>query len=236
MKRTASTARGTTSTVLGILGETGGLLLQLLLVWVGVELVFSDTPDDATGNLLIWCIVATVYLLVTIVGLQLVVWLDQPDPPVVRLIIANRLTRVLSSVLTFGASLLGLREAFELIISIGTKSHDALLEIAAVWAMLLSWALFNWGYARIYYGRYHRASEPPLVFPGTSEPRLTDFAYLAFTNATTFGVSDVLVTSPRLRWTIVWHSTFAFFFNSVIIVLSINVVTDAGFFKNLLGS
>ena len=57
--------------------------------------------------------------------------------------------------------------------------------------------------------------------------------YLAFTNATTFAVSDVQVTSTRMRWTIVWHTTIAFFFNALIIVLTMNVVANGRFFADL---
>src|SRR5690606_22837454 len=117
---------------------------------------------------------------------------------------------------------------------IGQDAADPLLEFSASWTMLLSWALFNWGFARIYYSRYHRAAEPPLLFPGTNEPRLTDFVYFSFTNATTFGTSDIQVVTSRMRWTVIWHTTFAFFFNALIIVLSMNVIAKGDLFSSLL--
>ena len=142
-----------------------------------------------------------------------------------RALVGHPLSRLLSTALTFGASALGLWEAVTLIVSIKEDQVDALVETSAIVAMLLSWAIFNWGFARIYYSRYHRAESPPLVFPNTPQPRLTDFVYFAFTNATTFAVSDVQVTSSRMRWTVVWHTSLAFFFNALIIALSMNVIS-----------
>ena len=90
-----------------------------------------------------------------------------------------------------------------------------------------SWALFHWGFARIYDRRYRRSEVPPLIFPGTDTPRLPDFVYFSFTNATTFSVSDVLVQSSRMRWTVVWHTTFSFFLNALIIVLAFSTIINA---------
>jgi uncharacterized membrane protein len=94
--------------------------------------------------------------------------------------------------------------------------------------MLLSWALFHWGYARIYERRYRMAPTPPaLLFPGTDQPRIVDFVYFSFTNATAFSVSDVQVMTPRMRWTVVWHTTFAFFLNALVIVLAFSTILQA---------
>lgn len=136
------------------------------------------------------------------------------------------------SIIAIGV-IVDLREAFVLIANIGQEIVDPLVEFTAIWTMLLSWAMFNWGYARIYYARYHRAAVPPLEFPSTESPRLTDFVYFAFTNATTFAVSDVRVTSSRLRWTVAWHTMFAFFFNALIIVLTMNVIAKGHLFSAL---
>jgi uncharacterized membrane protein len=37
-----------------------------------------------------------------------------------------------------------------------------------------------------------------------------------------------------MRWTIVWHTTLAFFFNALIIALVINVITKGEFLSQLL--
>jgi len=228
--------RTTTGAVLSISGEILGLLLQLVLVWLGAHIIWGSEgqiDEEEAVILIVWCLVASLYLGLTLLWLNVLVRIDTPDPAATRLLVGHPLTRMLSMVLTFGASLLGLTVALDLITSLGRDVHNPFLELSAVWAMLLSWVLFNWGYARIYFSRFHRAPQPPLEFPGTDDPRLVDFAYFAFTNATTFSVSDVKVVHTHMRWTVVWHTTLAFFFNALIIVLTMNVISNGSFFTEL---
>ncbi|PRI12464.1 DUF1345 domain-containing protein [Leucobacter massiliensis] len=222
--------------VVSIGAEAFGLLLQLLLVGLGWQIIWGsegELAEDEALLLILWCLVATLYLGLTLIWLNVLVRLDTPDPAVARLMVGHPITRLLSMAFTFGASLLGLTVALDLITSIGKDIHDPLLEGSAVWAMLLSWVLFNWGYARIYFSRFHRSARPPLEFPDTDQPRIVDFAYFAFTNATTFAVSDVRVLDTRMRWTVVWHTTLAFFFNALIIVLTMNVIANGSLFAAL---
>ncbi|MBP1326782.1 putative membrane protein [Leucobacter exalbidus] len=206
-----------------------GILMQVWLVWVGADLLWGpdhpNDPDDLTV-LLTWCIIATVYLGATAITLSVKAQSPHADSQLTRTVIGHPLSRLLSVVFTFGASLIGLVVAIDIITDLGHDRHDTAFEAAGVWAMMLAWVMFNWGYARIYFSLYHRAKVPPLAFPGTDDPRLVDFAYLAFTNATNFSVSDVQVLSTRMRWTIVWHTTLAFFFNALIIGLIINVLAN----------
>jgi len=226
-------APSASTSALSIGNEIVGLLAQLLLVFLSARIIWAEDDDLDTLRLLGWCLVASLYLGGTILMLNILVRIDQGDPPATRIIIRHPLTRVLSTVLTFASSLLGITVALELIVNIGTADREPFSEFSAVWAMLLSWSMFHWGFARIYFSRYHRAAEPSLLFPGTDEPRLIDFVYLAFTNATTFAVSDVQVTATRMRWTIVWHTTLAFFFNALIIALTMNVISSGALLSDL---
>lgn len=212
-----------------------GILMQLWLVTLAAELLWGTDDSSDIYLLLAWCAVATVYLGATAITLTVAARREQPDAAGTRRIVGHPVVRVLSMLFTFGASLLGLSVAVDLITSLGLDQHDTTSEAAAVWAMLLSWVMFNWGYARIYYSRYLRAKKPPLLFPGTPEPKLVDFAYLSFTNATAFSVSDVQVLSSRMRWTIVWHTSIAFFFNALIIVLTMNVIANGTMFARVFG-
>ena len=217
---------------LTLTGEVIGFAAQLALVYFGVRILIES--DELVELLLrfAWCVIAFVYLLVTVLGLNILVRFDQPDPVAARILIGHPLTRVLSTVITLVASLLGITMALNLLSDLGGGTNEPVSEFSAISAMLLSWALFNWGYARIYLSRYYREPEPPLVFPNTPQPRLVDFVYLAFTNATTFAVSDVQVVSSRMRWTLVWHTTLAFFFNAIIIALILNVVVNGSLFTD----
>ena len=227
--------RSTAASVFSIGGEVVGILMQVLLIFLGARIIWGEDETLDSLRLIAWCVVASLYLGSTILWLNILVRIDHPDPPATRTIVRHPITRVLSTLLTFGASLLGISVALDLILTLGNEDREPFSEFNAVWAMLLSWAMFHWGFARIYFSRYHRATRPPLVFPGGDEPRLLDFVYLAFTNATTFAVSDVQVLTTRMRWTVVWHTTCAFFFNALIIALTMNVISSGTLLQDLLG-
>lgn len=212
--------------------------MQVWLVWVGGRVLWGDDDADDPNNLgllLGWCLIASLYLVATVVTLTVTARSPRRDSPLTQRIIGHPLSRWLSVIVTFGASGIGISVAIELIIDQSLEVGNPYLEALGVWAMLLSWSMFNWGYARIYFSRFLRAKTPPLVFPGTPEPRLIDFAYFAFTNATNFSVSDVQVVDSRMRWTVVWHTTLAFFFNALIIGLTINLLINGKLFTDLLG-
>lgn len=205
------------------------LLVQLGLIALGATLILTEDADSTMDVLAWWCLVGTLYWLAAVIAVGISVrrgpertprWLQQVEAhPVVGLI---------STTATFAASLVGIVAASEILLLRDDPDWAGWVEPVAVWAMLLSWALFHWGYARIYDRRYRRAPQPaPLVFPGTPAPRLVDFVYFSFTNATTFSVSDVIVQTSRMRWTVVWHTTFSFFLNALIIVLAFSTIIGA---------
>lgn len=228
------------TTPLMVTGEVVGFLVQGLLVVLGWSIVSSGATDteQIIIPLVIWCIVASAYLGAVIVLLNILARRHRDESRPVRALIAHPVARAFAVVTTFLSSLIGLTVAIDLIVSLGLDVRDVLFEICAVWAMLLSWAMFNWGFSRIYYSRYHRGiahegSRPALEFPGTTTPRLVDFVYFSFTNATAFSVSDVQVTTTRMRWTVVWHTSLAFFFNALIIVLSMNIIASGQLIERL---
>jgi uncharacterized membrane protein len=67
-----------------------------------------------------------------------------------------------------------------------------------------------------------------LDFPGEDPtPDYWDFAYFAFVLGMTFQVSDVQVTSQRLRRAALLHGLLAFVFNIGVVALSVNVAATA---------
>ena len=63
-----------------------------------------------------------------------------------------------------------------------------------------------------------------LVFPGTAEPDYWDFTYFALVISMCFQTSDVAVTSAGLRREVMLHSVLSFFFNVIILAITVNVV------------
>jgi uncharacterized membrane protein len=64
-----------------------------------------------------------------------------------------------------------------------------------------------------------------LDFPGEKgEPDYWDFLYFSFVIGMTFQTSDTAISSRALRRQTLGHSILAFFFNTVILALSINIM------------
>lgn len=118
--------------------------------------------------------------------------------------------------------------------AIGVELHQARLEQAlAAWrvagvgvTVVLSWLFIHTILAQHYAHDYYlrEGSGPGLLFPGkTTEPNYWDFAYFAFTIGVAAQTADVSIASPRIRRVVLAHAVLAFFFNTAILALTINV-------------
>ena len=61
--------------------------------------------------------------------------------------------------------------------------------------------------------------EPGLEFPGTRTGDFADYRYFALAVATTFGATDVSITTPAMRRVVNLHTLLTFVYNSVIVAL-----------------
>jgi uncharacterized membrane protein len=98
----------------------------------------------------------------------------------------------------------------------------ALLSAPLGWLMLHLLMAFH--YANLYYWDPRGKGGSGLNFPDTPEPGATDFLYYSFVIGMTAQVSDVQVTSTRIRRTTLGHSIVAFFFNTVLIAMAVNAI------------
>ena len=94
--------------------------------------------------------------------------------------------------------------------------------ITLIGSWFLVGTLFCFHYAHLYY----RRGEPhkPLKFPGGEEnPNYWDFLYFSFTLAVAVQTSDVSVQTGAMRKIVLGQSVLTFFFNLVVLGLSINI-------------
>jgi uncharacterized membrane protein len=99
--------------------------------------------------------------------------------------------------------------------------------------VISSWALVNTVYGLRYAHAYYGDSDEPgvhqhaggLTFPGDRPPDYFDFAYFSFVVGMTCQVSDVQITSRRMRRITLIHSVLSFGFNTLILALLINTVS-----------
>ncbi|MCD2440843.1 DUF1345 domain-containing protein [Agromyces sp. SYSU K20354] len=201
-------------------------MVQLLLLLLGLGFLTASDEASSVVLLLGWCVLGTVYGSVVAIALGLRRhWKPARRPTRFEL---NPVTHLFSLVAAILASLVGVGAALQHVFLDPSDEFGPLIDIIGVWAMILAWGLLHWGYAQSYHPLYYREDQPAMRFPETPVPGITDFVYFAFTIGTTFATSDVEVNSSRIRWRVVGHSILSFFFNGLIIVLALGIITGAG--------
>jgi uncharacterized membrane protein len=96
--------------------------------------------------------------------------------------------------------------------------------VLSAWTFLQ--VMFALHYAGVYFSRAASGIHAGLEFPGMPRPGWMEFFYQAFTIGCTFASSDVNVTSKRMRRICVIQGIVGFFFNAVILALSINIAAN----------
>ncbi len=97
--------------------------------------------------------------------------------------------------------------------------------LAVSW--LLTQAVFALRYAHEFYTRTDGAAvDGGLDFPKEDRPDYWDFLYFAIVLGMTFQVSDVQITSRKLRRLATLHGLLGFLFNTVIIALTVNLASS----------
>lgn len=104
-------------------------------------------------------------------------------------------------------------------------AHIALagLTIASSWAFTQT--MFALHYAHDYYLCAIRGEHGGLDFPGGHPPDYGDFLYFACVIGTSGQTADVSFSSRRMRRTGTVHCVLAFFFNTTLVALTINIAS-----------
>lgn len=129
-----------------------------------------------------------------------------------------------SCVFSLFAATVVLRKARQL----APEASDALVALcltAVVSAWLLTHSTYTLRYARLFY-REDDDGIGGLEFPGADKrpPDDLDFAYFAFTLGMCFQVSDVTISSHRIRRTALVHALISFAYNTTVVALALNLV------------
>jgi uncharacterized membrane protein len=130
----------------------------------------------------------------------------------------------------------GLASLVALAFVVGARSGPPAPRIAlACFAVVLSWLLvhtmFAMHYAHAYYGDLDPGPDYKmrggLAFPGHHPPDYWDFLYYSAVIGMTCQVSDVQVTSHAMRRITLAHGVLAFFFNTGVLALAVNIIAAA---------
>ena len=103
--------------------------------------------------------------------------------------------------------------------------HIALVAVT----LFASWFMLHTTFCFRYAHEYYTASGPDctldggLDFPHEKHPDYLDFGYFSIVLGMTFQVSDVQITSRKLRRLATLHGLISFIFNTVIVALTVNI-------------
>ena len=107
--------------------------------------------------------------------------------------------------------------------------YIALAALTVVSSWLLVHTVLALHYTHVCYHIAEESREKPpnvgVVFPNEPQPDFLDFAYFSFVIGMTCQVSDVQITSRRIRRIALLHGLLSFGFNTVILVLSLNLAS-----------
>ncbi|MGE0716385.1 MAG: DUF1345 domain-containing protein [Alphaproteobacteria bacterium] len=174
-----------------------------------------------------------VFFLVYLAATAVVAWSATPDSIRARSEDADEGIAVIF-LLTIASVVLSLGAIFALV-SRGEALPAAHLALAAG-SVLLGWltlhTIFGFHYAHVFYAEAE--DSPPderhdaegLAFPATDAPGIWEFLYHAFVIGMTAQVSDVEVVSTRMRRIVLVQSIVAFFYNTVLLALAVNIAAS----------
>jgi uncharacterized membrane protein len=111
--------------------------------------------------------------------------------------------------------------------------HFVLHLVLTLVTVVVSWTLVHTVYSLRYAHAFYGDSDEPganrhaggLIFPGNRPPDYFDFVYFSFVVGMTCQVSDVQITSRRMRRITLFHGVLSFGFNTLILALLINIIS-----------
>ncbi len=140
-------------------------------------------------------------------------------------------SRAFVFILVLVSSLTSMAIVLSLIISDNFTEQKLLYITVSIAGMLFSWMIvhttFCFHYAFIYYGDDEQTPETHaegLEFPNEKAPDYLDFAYFAFVIGMTFQVSDVEISSRRIRRLALAHGLLSFALNTFVVALTVNLI------------
>lgn len=104
-------------------------------------------------------------------------------------------------------------------------AHIALAALTIVSSWAFTQIMFALHYAHDYYATVVHGEHGGLEFPGGQPPDYGDFLYFASVIGTSGQTADVSFTSRKMRRTGTVHCVLAFFFNTTLVALTINIAS-----------
>lgn len=194
------------------------------VIGLSALLVFPRTIAGPTRALAAWDVGVSLYLVLAWTmmargSVQKMRWRAKRQDDGALVVLALTIIASVASLAAIVLELIGIKNQAP---SVQT-SHIAL----AVGTIVCSWCLvhtaFALHYAHEFYADDKARARTCLEFPGTSQPDYLDFLYFSFVIGTTSQTADVNIASRQMRRLALVHGVIAFFFNTTLLALTINI-------------
>lgn len=139
------------------------------------------------------------------------------------------LTIILLAIAASFAAIAGLIVQAKLPTTDGTEK--LLLGALAVVTIMTSWGVTQVAFALHYAHDYYRPEAGSdagagFIFPGCEQPDYWDFLYFSTSIGATSQTSDTSIRSRALRRLVTLHAVVAFFFNTAVLALTVNIAAS----------
>lgn len=105
-------------------------------------------------------------------------------------------------------------------------SHFALAGLTIGTSWLFVHTMFALHYAHDFYASILKGAHGGLLFPNEGKPDYADFLYFSLIIGTSAQTADVSFASRSMRRTGLFHCVLAFFFNTTLLALTINIASS----------
>jgi len=168
-----------------------------------------------------WIATAAVYLIWTWASIA------KMTAPAIEIVIQQRSpSRGPADTIIVIASIASLGGVAYLLIAGTAKGPDASIAAAVGFlSVIASWLVVHAVYTLRYAILYYTEPVGGIDFNQDDKPTFADFAYLAFTIAVTYGVTDTAVKNRAIRKSVLQHSMVSYLFGTVILAITVQVIT-----------
>ena len=127
------------------------------------------------------------------------------------------------------ASVASLAGVAYLLVASTAKGPDAAIAAAVGFlSVTASWLVVHAVYTVRYAMLYYTQPVGGVDFNQDEKPTFADFAYLAFTIAVTYGVTDTALRNRPIRASVLQHALVSYLFGTVILAVTVQVIGSLG--------
>ncbi|MBA4168612.1 MAG: DUF1345 domain-containing protein [Chitinophagaceae bacterium] len=205
-------------------------ITRLIIGIVLAAVVFFILRKEGRNNLVVcmcaWCVFSFTYLLIS-----WIIIFSRGIEDIRKISRVNDGSQLIVALLILASSFASLIIVMLLVVYPDPHGQKMIVVPLSILAIILSWIMVHtvllFHYAHEYYDDDAGGVNPEeggLLFPGDIKPDYLDFAYYSFVIGMTFQVSDIQITSKKLRKLALLHGLIAFGLNTFVVALTINLI------------